>query len=102
MPTVKIPTTLRPFADGESAVTASGATLGEVLADITNRYPRLQDRLLDGEGRLSPIVHVFIGEDDARGLGGTGAAVAEDDVVAVVPAMAGGSEGTHPLLPESC
>ena len=35
---VRLPTLLRPHADGAATVTAEGATVGEVFADLTSRY----------------------------------------------------------------
>lgn len=40
-----IPTTLRRVIDGQAAIDTSGATLGEVLLDITDRHPPLHSEL---------------------------------------------------------
>ena len=46
--------------------------------------------MLDESGKLRTYVNVYIGEDDARGQGGTEAVVPEGAEVMVIPAMAGG------------
>ena len=39
--TINIPTPLRPFTDKKEAVEVSGATVGELLSDLTTRYEGL-------------------------------------------------------------
>ena len=44
---VRLPTLLRPHADGASSVAAEGATVGEVFGALTSRYPGLAGQLVD-------------------------------------------------------
>ena len=89
--TVRLPGALRDAAGGETKLIASGGTLREVIADIDRRHPGFASRVLDEAGDLRSYVNVYIGDEDARGRGGSGAAVAEGSEVMVIPAMAGGS-----------
>ena len=91
MATVRLPGTLRDAAGGEGRLSASGATLAELLADIERRHPGFRSRVVDDDGRLRTYVNVFIGDTDAREHGGLAAAVPADAEVMVVPAMAGGA-----------
>ena len=43
--TIHIPTPLRPFTDKNESVEVSGATVGELLADLTTRYEGLRTHL---------------------------------------------------------
>lgn len=88
---VRLPGALRDSTGGSTKVEARGKTLAEVLDDLDRRYPGLRSRILDDGGELRSYVNVFIGERDARDVGGIGAAVAEGDEVMVIPAMAGGA-----------
>ena len=88
--TVRLPGALRESVGGAGKVDAKGRTLGEVIADVDARYPGFAERVLDAEGGLRTYVTVFIGEQDARALGGTKARVPEGAEVMLVPAMAGG------------
>ena len=40
--TINIPTPLRPFTDKKEAVEVSGATVGELLTDLTKKYDGLR------------------------------------------------------------
>lgn len=88
--TVRLPGSLRDAVGGTSKVQAQGRTLGEVIADVDARHPGFADKVLDERGALRTYVTVFIGERDARTLGGTSAPVPEGGEVMLVPAMAGG------------
>ncbi|MBI2983928.1 MAG: Mov34/MPN/PAD-1 family protein, partial [Chloroflexi bacterium] len=89
--TVRLPGALRDSVGGENKVTASGRTLDEVFADIERRHPGFRSRVVDDEGRLRTYVNVYIGDADARAIGGLAAQVPADAEVMVIPAMAGGA-----------
>jgi len=88
--TVRLPGALRDAAGGRTKLEANGRTLADIIADIDRRHPGFRGRVLDESGRLRTYVNVYIGEDDARGQGGTEAVVPEGAEVMVIPAMAGG------------
>jgi sulfur-carrier protein len=88
--TVRLPGALRDAAGGETKLSAAGATLREVIADIDRRHPGFASRVLDDAGALRSYVNVYIGDEDARTRGGSGAEVPEGSEVMVIPAMAGG------------
>lgn len=88
--TVRLPGALRDAAGGETKLTAVGVTLREVIADIDRRHPGFSARVLDDAGALRSYVNVYIGDEDARARGGSGALVPEGSEVMVIPAMAGG------------
>lgn len=90
MATVRLPAPLRAVTGGSLEVTVAGGTVGEVMADLVARHPGLHDRLLDDAGQPARWVNVFVGTTDVRALAGTATPVAQDDVVTVVPAVAGG------------
>ena len=88
--TVRLPGSLRDAVGGDNKVSATGATLEEVFADIDRRHPGFRSRVVDERGRLVTYVNVYIGEDDARSKGGLAAEIPEGAEVMVIPAMAGG------------
>ena len=88
---VRIPTILRKYTGGEKAVTADGETVRELVADLDRRYPGISSQLLNGDGGLHRFVNVYVNDEDVRFLGGLDAKVEEGDVVAILPAVAGGS-----------
>jgi sulfur-carrier protein len=87
---VRLPTLLRPHADGAATVTAEGATVGEVFSDLTSRYPGLADQLVDADGSLHKFVNVYCNDDDIRYLDQLDTKVDNGDVISVLPAVAGG------------
>ncbi len=86
MPTVKLYANLRKIA-GTREVMARGETLRDALDDLTRQYPALRERLLDGNG-LRPHVIVTL---NGHNLVSLDTAVAEQDVIAVFPPIAGGA-----------
>lgn len=88
--TVRIPTTLRPMAGGNSTVQVDGSTVGEVLTGLEKAHPGFADRLLDDAGGLRRFVNVFVADDDVRFLQGLDTPVPDGETVAIIPAVAGG------------
>lgn len=88
---VLLPAALRPLCFGRAELVGEGRTVGEVVRGLSRIYPRLGERLLDGEGRARRYVSFFLGDEDVRQLGGLEAAVADGNVLTVVPAIAGGA-----------
>ena len=89
--TVRLPGPLRDATGGQTKLEASGGTLADVISDIDGRHPGFRSRVLDDSGAIRSYVNVYIGDDDARTKGGTGAAVPDGSEVMVIPAMAGGA-----------
>jgi molybdopterin synthase sulfur carrier subunit len=87
---VRLPTLLRPQADGAATVTADGATVGEVFQALIAEYPGLADNLLDEGGALHRFVNVYRNDDDIRYLDQLDTKVADGDVISILPAVAGG------------
>jgi cysteine synthase/molybdopterin converting factor small subunit len=89
MATVRIPPTLRSEVAGARQVEANGATVAEILADLTASYPSLGKQLLEGD-EIAPFVNVYVNNEDVRTLDGLATTVSEDSTVILLPAMAGG------------
>ena len=88
--TVRLPGALGDATGGQTRLTASGGTLRDVITEIDRRHPGFASRVLDEGGALRSYVNVYIGEDDARSRGGSGALVPDGSDVMVIPARAGG------------
>jgi MoaD family protein len=87
--TVKIPTQLRAATDGESSADVEGATVGEVLDSLYERYAELRSRIAE-DGGLRRFVNVYVGDEDIRFLDGLDTRVSDGDEVTILPAVAGG------------
>ncbi len=90
MPSVQIPTPLRPLTDNQAAVAAEGATVGAVLADLGQRYPDFHKRVFAADGALQQYVNVYVNNEDIRFLDDLDTPVADRDEVSIIPAIAGG------------
>jgi len=90
MATVRIPTPLRGFTGGKDQVDIEGATVEEIVANLGSDHPDLKARICADDGSLRRFVNLYVNDEDVRGLDGGGTAVAASDVVAIVPAIAGG------------
>ena len=88
---VRIPTPLRSFTGGADEVPVEGATVAELLADLGRRHAGVSNRILDERGDVRPFINVFVGGKNVRSLGGLAAPVAEGDIIAIIPAVAGGA-----------
>ncbi len=90
MTTVRIPTPMRALTRNQAEVTASGATVREVLKDLDARFPGLGARVLDERGAVRRYVNVFLNDEDIRALSELDTPVKESDRLTLIPAMAGG------------
>ena len=70
-------------------VRASGATVAEVLEDLTSRYPELSQRIYS-DGGLARFVNAYVDGEDVRTLQGLETEVRDGSTVILLPAMAGG------------
>jgi molybdopterin converting factor small subunit len=89
--TVRLPGALRDVTGGNTRLQARAGTLADVISDIDRLHPGFRSRVLDDAGAIRTYVNVYIGDDDAREKGGTGAVVPDGSEVMVIPAMAGGA-----------
>jgi molybdopterin converting factor small subunit len=87
---VRIPTILRTYTGGESEVSAQGATLGEVLADLDKNHTGIGARVLDDQGKLRRFVNVYVNDDDVRFASGLQTPTPDGAGVSIIPAVAGG------------
>ncbi len=86
---VRIPTPLRTLTKGADEVTAVGATVADVIANLEQSYPGMRDRLLDEKG-VRRFINVFVGDEDIRFLEGLKTELKSGDRISIVPAIAGG------------
>jgi adenylyltransferase/sulfurtransferase len=90
MARILIPTPLRQFAEKNDTVEAEGATVGEVLAALTTRFPDLKKQLYSEEGKLRSFVNVYLNDEDIRYIKKDASPVAAGDTLSIVPSIAGG------------
>lgn len=88
--TVHIPTPLRQYTDKLDTVQVDGATVGDLLAQLTTTYPDLKKHLYNEQGHLRHFVNIYVDDEDIRFAGGLEAPVGENSTFTILPAVAGG------------
>jgi sulfur-carrier protein len=87
---VRIPTPLRKLTNNEELVEIQAATIGEAITELQNRFPGIQERLIDEKGEVRRFVNVYVNEEDIRFLKNKDTALKDGDEISIIPAIAGG------------
>ena len=87
---VKIPTQLRNLTGNEAEAEVEGASVGEALDALYERFDGLRERITE-DGELRRFVNVYVGGEDIRFGEGLDTPVGEGDEITILPAVAGGS-----------
>jgi sulfur-carrier protein adenylyltransferase/sulfurtransferase len=95
MAKVLIPTPLRQYAGKHDSVELKGATVGEVLTELTAQFADLKRHLYTDEGKLRSFVNVYVNDDDIRYLNKEATPLKDGDTVSIVPSIAGGTAGVE-------
>lgn len=90
MATVRIPTQLRSLSGGSAEVQVDAATVGGALGALEATHPGFRARLFDDDGNLRRFVNIFVADEDVRFLKGLDTEVGANQVVSIIPAVAGG------------
>jgi len=98
MPTIRIPTPLRPYTHGQAEVPVAGNTVSAALGDLTRQHPNLRQHLYTDDGELRAFVNVFLNNEDIRHLHGSDTHLAENDRLMIVPSIAGGTSGVEQVF----
>jgi molybdopterin synthase sulfur carrier subunit len=88
--TVLVPGTLREYADGATELSVSASSVRGALGEIEKAHPALYRRLCDETGKVRRHLGVFVNTTHVRELDGIDTALANGDVVTILPAVSGG------------
>lgn len=97
---VILPTTLRTFSDGASELSLEGATVGEVLSSLKEKYPEIGNVMFDEDGELRSFINAFVGDRHIDETGGLDTRVEDGTEIVLIPAIAGGGGVTDSVLSE--
>ena len=87
---VLIPTPLQKFTNEEATASLEAGSVDELLTALEQRYPGIQARLCDENGKLRRFLNVYVNSEDIRFLDNQATALSDGDEVSIVPAVAGG------------
>ena len=88
--TVLIPTPLRQYTGKKESVVVEAKTVGEALQKLTSEYGELRRHLFTDDGKLRNFVNVYLGDEDIRFLQRDHTPLNDQDVLSIVPSIAGG------------
>lgn len=91
MPSLRIPTPLRTYTNGQSEVALGGRTVSEAMSDLVAQYPDLKQHIFNGQGSMRPFVNLFLGEENVKDMEGLDTPLEESDRMLLIPSIAGGS-----------
>ncbi len=91
MVTLRIPTPLRSYTNGQSDIHVKGSTVGEAMNDLTAQFPSLRPHLFSEDGRLRAFVNLFLNDEDIRQMEGASTPLKEGDRLLLIPSIAGGT-----------
>ena len=91
---VRVPSILLKFTEGQKTLSydgdsAAGSTVGGLLQTIDAEYPGFRDQLVE-DGELRRFVNIFRNDEDIRFLEKMDTSLEDGDVLAILPALAGG------------
>ena len=86
---ILIPTPLRPYTDKNDSVDAEGNTVGELLANLTQKHAGLKAHLYTEQGKLRSFVNIYVNDEDIRYLQKEQTPVSSGDTATVCTDSAG-------------
>jgi sulfur-carrier protein adenylyltransferase/sulfurtransferase len=89
---VQLPAALREYTAGAAEVCVEADSVDAALAHLAERHPLLRRHLFTDGGELRGYVRVYLNEHDVRDLSGGNTPVRSDDVILIVPSIAGGAD----------
>ncbi len=92
---VRVPTPLQKLTGDKSEVSAEGKTIKEVIDNMEGNFPGIKERLYSEEGELRKFINIYINEEDIRFLQSDDTEVNDNDVISIIPAIAGGMDGIY-------
>ena len=90
MPSVRIPTPLRKLTAEKDEVSVSASNIGDLIEVMESQYPGIKDRLCDESGDVRRFINLYVNNEDIRFLNGKDTELKEEDIVSIIPAIAGG------------
>ena len=90
MPSVRIPTPLRKLSNDRDEVEVSASNVAEMIDKLEEECPGIKDRICDEDGNVRRFINLYVNNEDIRFLNGKDTDLNENDIVSIIPAIAGG------------
>lgn len=92
MTQIRMPTPLRPYAEGKAEVEVTSDSVEGALQELVERFPALRHHLFGDSGELRPYINLFVNDQDIRSLHGENTPLADGDRLMILPSIAGGRQ----------
>ena len=89
---VYIPSPWRRLTANHDYVSVDGASVAEVLDAVNAQYPGFDMLVYNGEREVPRHINIYVNSHEIHDLQGIETPIADGDQVAVIPALAGGSD----------
>lgn len=93
MPTLRIPTPLRPYTGGNAQLDLKSETVSGALDELLAAHPELKPHLFSEGGELRAFVNLFVNDENVRDLQGNATPLKPKDTLMILPSIAGGTFG---------
>lgn len=90
MPSVRIPTPLRKLSNDRDEVEVSASNVADMIDMLEEECPGIKDRICDEDGNVRRFINLYVNNEDIRFLNGKDTELNENDIVSIIPAIAGG------------
>jgi len=90
MATIIIPTPLRKFTDNKAKIVTNGDSIRESIEQLGTLHPDLKKHLFTESNQLQQFLKVYLGDTDINVLEKEETPVSENDIISIIPAIAGG------------
>lgn len=88
---VRIPAPLQKLTQNQNEVAAEAANIKELIIDLEKKFPGIQERILDENGKIRRFINFYVNDEDIRFLQQDDTLLKDGNEVSIIPAIAGGS-----------
>ena len=98
-----IPTPLRQYTGKNDSVMVEGATVQQAFENLASQYGDLRKQLFTEDGKLRSFVNIYKNDEVIRYLAKELTPLKENDVLSIIPSIAGGAPVVvHGALASPC
>tara|TARA_B100000700_G_scaffold104262_1_gene117777 strand:- start:523 stop:795 length:273 start_codon:yes stop_codon:yes gene_type:complete len=90
MSKIRIPTPLRRLTNEKDEVESNASSISELVVDLEEQFPGIKDRLCEDDGTIRKFINIYVNDEDIRFLDGVNTKINNEDIISIIPAIAGG------------
>jgi len=90
MAKIIIPTPLRKFTGNQASYETNSENVYEAIKALSGAFPEMQKHLFDEQGQIRSFLRIYLGDEDINVLDKEKTSLKADDVLSIIPAIAGG------------